>query len=225
MGTYRPYAFNSGTTITGTLQVGYLAVSSGSTDWNANGVSWWMGPDEDPGYIIAVPWDTVAKQIVPYTSSTEGKYILATQYNTSTSPYLSSDYGSTFQAISGGTLLISGRGTATSTNGQYMIVTSSLSADYDYKSSNYGVTWTGFTASGSLTPYGCAISDSGQYQTLADHNGYLWVSNDYESSWTQTSSSLNWVCAALNLTLHIHLVMCRCDYLSPTSIRRTERKF
>jgi len=200
MATYRPFAFNSGTTIPGTLQVGYIAVSTGATDWTVNGVNWWMGPDEDPGYIITVPWDTVAHQIVPYNASTEGKYILSTQFNNSTAPYLSSDYGSTFQAISGGTLLIAGRGTAMSANGQYMMVTSNLSADYDYNSSNYGVTWTGFTASGSLTPYQCAISDNGQYQTLADHNGYLWVSNDYAASWTQTNSVLNWICVAMNGT-------------------------
>ena len=109
---YRPFAFNSGSTILGTTQVGYIAVSTGTTNYSTNNVAWWMGPDEDLGYIIAVPWDDVAKQIVPYNSSTEGKYILSTQYNNSTAPYLSSDYGSTFQAISGGTLLIAGRGSA-----------------------------------------------------------------------------------------------------------------
>ncbi len=136
--------------------------------------------------------------IFPYNSSTEGKYILSPQYNATTAPYLSSDYGSTFQAISGGTILIAGRGSAMSADGKYMIVTSNLSSDLDYKSSDYGVTWTGFTAAPSLTPYACAISDTGQYQTVADHNGYLFVSNDYATSWTQTSSILNWVCLAMN---------------------------
>jgi hypothetical protein len=64
MTTSRPFTFNSGTTIPGTLQVGYIAVLTGVT--NLNAASWWMGPDEDPGYIIAVPRDSITHQIIPW---------------------------------------------------------------------------------------------------------------------------------------------------------------
>ncbi len=56
MPTTRPFAYNSGTTITGTDQVGDIAVGVSSSlnySQNAGGVRWWNGPDEDLGYVIA----------------------------------------------------------------------------------------------------------------------------------------------------------------------------
>ena len=58
MPTTRPFAYNpSLTPITGTEQVGTLAigVSASSYSFSVTGVVWWMGPDEDPGYVIAKP--------------------------------------------------------------------------------------------------------------------------------------------------------------------------
>ena len=57
MSTTRPFAYNTGTTISGTSQVGDLAVGITGQDYSINpgGVPWWMGPDEDLGYVIAVP--------------------------------------------------------------------------------------------------------------------------------------------------------------------------
>lgn len=50
-----PFALNTGTTISGTEQVGNLAVATSEQDYSGNigGVKWWMGPDESLGYIIA----------------------------------------------------------------------------------------------------------------------------------------------------------------------------
>ena len=55
MATSRPFAYNTGTTISGTIQVGNLAVGTSSQDYSTNpgGVNWWMGPDEDLGFVIA----------------------------------------------------------------------------------------------------------------------------------------------------------------------------
>lgn len=55
MATTRPFAYNTGTTINGTTQVGNLAVGVSNQDYSTNpgGVKWWMGPDEDLGYVIA----------------------------------------------------------------------------------------------------------------------------------------------------------------------------
>lgn len=52
MATSRPFAYNpSLTPIAGSTQVGTLAVGGGS----GGGVTWWDGPDEELGYVIAVP--------------------------------------------------------------------------------------------------------------------------------------------------------------------------
>lgn len=57
MPTTRPFAYNLGSAIPGTLQVGDLAIGVDSLDYSSNpgGVQWWMGPDEDLGYVIAHP--------------------------------------------------------------------------------------------------------------------------------------------------------------------------
>lgn len=57
MATTRPFAYNTGSTINGTEQVGDLAIGVEALryDENVGGVKWWMGPDEDLGYVIAHP--------------------------------------------------------------------------------------------------------------------------------------------------------------------------
>ena len=57
MSTTRPFAYNTGSTIEGTIQVGTLSVGVSEQDYSVNlgGVKWWMGPDEDLGYVIAYP--------------------------------------------------------------------------------------------------------------------------------------------------------------------------
>ena len=60
MATARPFAYNTGAGITGTTQVGDLAVGTPTIGFTATGLEWWNGPDEDLGYVIAesVPGDT-----------------------------------------------------------------------------------------------------------------------------------------------------------------------
>ena len=59
--TIRPFAYNPqtspGDTIPGTLQFGDLAIGVDEQEYSADpgGVTWFMGPDEDPGYIICAP--------------------------------------------------------------------------------------------------------------------------------------------------------------------------
>lgn len=57
MATTRPFAYNTGTTINGTEQVGSLAIGVDNIryDENVGDVKWWMGPDEDLGYVVAHP--------------------------------------------------------------------------------------------------------------------------------------------------------------------------
>ena len=51
------FAYNTGTTIAGTTQVGDIAISQDNVEYSANygGLQWWGGPDETNGYVIAFP--------------------------------------------------------------------------------------------------------------------------------------------------------------------------
>ena len=54
MATNRPFAYNPAqTAISGCIQVGDLAVGSPSEGFASTGLTWWGGPDEDLGYVIA----------------------------------------------------------------------------------------------------------------------------------------------------------------------------
>jgi len=55
MATTRPFAYNTGSTIDGTVQIGNIAIGVSDQDYSLNpgGVKWWMGPDEELGYVIA----------------------------------------------------------------------------------------------------------------------------------------------------------------------------
>jgi hypothetical protein len=58
MATTRPFAYNTGTTISGTLQYGNIVVGvDDNIDYAGGGgnVRWWNGPDEDLGYVITYP--------------------------------------------------------------------------------------------------------------------------------------------------------------------------
>lgn len=66
----RPFAINTGSAISGTSQVGNIAIGVDALNYSAQpgGVVWYMGPDEDPGYVIAYQngtqptfWRTSAK--------------------------------------------------------------------------------------------------------------------------------------------------------------------
>lgn len=66
MPTSRPFAYNTGSAIAGTEQVGNLAIGFPIAGFSATGLEWWNGPDEDLGYIITcpVPTDTQPTQDV-----------------------------------------------------------------------------------------------------------------------------------------------------------------
>ena len=51
MATTRPFSYNTGSPISGTIQVGNLSVGFPTSGFT--GMEWWNGPDEDLGYVIA----------------------------------------------------------------------------------------------------------------------------------------------------------------------------
>lgn len=52
MATSRPFAYNTGSSIAGTEQVGDLAIGFPTGGFASTGVQWWNGPDEDLGYVV-----------------------------------------------------------------------------------------------------------------------------------------------------------------------------
>lgn len=54
MATARPFAYNSGSILSGTEQYGTIAVGTGDNPYDENygGLQWWQGPDEELGYCI-----------------------------------------------------------------------------------------------------------------------------------------------------------------------------
>ena len=51
--TSRPFAYNTGSTISGTTQVGTLAVGTPVNGFSETKLIWWNGPNENLGYVIA----------------------------------------------------------------------------------------------------------------------------------------------------------------------------
>lgn len=53
----RPFAFNTGSLISGTTQVGDIAIGVDNLNYSqgAGGVRWWNGPDETLGYVVCGP--------------------------------------------------------------------------------------------------------------------------------------------------------------------------
>jgi hypothetical protein len=54
MPTSRPFAYNTGATVSGTYKLGNLTIGT-PTGGFGGGLEWWNGPDEDLGYVICVP--------------------------------------------------------------------------------------------------------------------------------------------------------------------------
>lgn len=71
MATARPFAYNTGAPISGTIQVGNLAVGFPTDGFESTGLEWWNGPDEELGYVIAqsVPSDTQPTPVFGQTAS------------------------------------------------------------------------------------------------------------------------------------------------------------
>ena len=76
MATVRPFAYNpnSGTTYTGTTQIGNIAVATVS-NFLSIGLQWYMGPDEDLGYVVAYPYQSTRPQFWRSKEKTDSSFI------------------------------------------------------------------------------------------------------------------------------------------------------
>lgn len=104
----RPFAYNTGSTIDGTIQVGDLAVGTPTTGFTGS-MYWWNGADEELGYVIAFPIpdghlapDGRIAQVQFWRSSdlTEGTFITLAEYLTGQS-FLTGDEASTYLTTNG----------------------------------------------------------------------------------------------------------------------------
>jgi len=68
MATSRSFAYNTGVPISGTEQVGDIAAGTPDVGYEATGLEWWNGPDEDLGYVIceSVPNETQSTPVKMY---------------------------------------------------------------------------------------------------------------------------------------------------------------
>ena len=55
MATSRPFAYNTGSSIPGTDQVGDIAAGTPYSSFEDTGLEWWNGPDEELGYVVCLP--------------------------------------------------------------------------------------------------------------------------------------------------------------------------
>ena len=57
MATARPFAYNIGASVSGTTQIGNLAIGVDDINYSqgAGGLRWWNGADEDLGYVVGFP--------------------------------------------------------------------------------------------------------------------------------------------------------------------------
>ena len=107
MSVSRPFAYNTGSTISGTIQVGDLAVGTPSSGFT--GMDWWNGADEELGYVIAYPLpdgnlapDGRMAQVQFWRSSVlnEGSFITLAEYLTGQT-FLTGDEASTYLTTNG----------------------------------------------------------------------------------------------------------------------------
>ena len=82
MATTAPLAYNTGSPIQGTEQVGDLAIGITNQDYSTNpgGVTWWMSPDEELGYVIAHPVSGNTQLTPIFSGAPSGHLTLSSTY-------------------------------------------------------------------------------------------------------------------------------------------------
>jgi hypothetical protein len=154
MATSRPFAYNPGSPITGTDQVGDLAIGVDPLDYTTSpgGVDWWVGPDEDLGYVIcrtdisnshATPVYLVNASIGfnRSTTKTEGTFV----------QFVNQEFSQTFSTGDQCKTWLNNNGYWTSwglSGGGPSIVTSGLTLHLDANTYSGTGTWNDLTANG-----------------------------------------------------------------------------
>ena len=191
MATSRPFAYNTGSTITGTTQIGSLAVGTPSSGFTGN-PKWWNGPDEDLGYVICRP-NTNGNQPNP---DNVPAYIRFSRSKLKTDQsfidLVNSVFKQTFTTTSECTSYLTTNGYWTS---YVSLVTSGLILNYDISnSSSYpgsGTTITDLQANSNATPFNSPTytSSGGAYLTFDGINEYFRTNTALGSKLNPANSS------------------------------------
>lgn len=192
MATARPFAYNIGSPIAGTEQVGGLAVGTPTSGFSSTGLQWWNGPDEDLGYVIAqsVPDNT---QPVPVGTGATGASVGFFRSSALTDPSFIS-LSNTIAGPSGGGPFASGSAAKTWLNGN------GYWTSYVGSTGGTGASTGNYTLTSSYLP----ASANGQI-SFPNHNaaapytnpnllgqpGYAFYINQYDSIGADQSSVLN----------------------------------
>jgi hypothetical protein len=130
-------------------------------------------------------------------TSSDGKYIITSNYNSAPKARLSTDYGATFIDISNVSTNNGSFACAMSSTGQYMYISGSA-AGSSYRSADYGATFTTTT-----TSFCTAVSGSGKYVISG-----IFLSSDYGVTFNAAySSSSNIINSAISNTGQIIVVI------------------
>jgi len=191
MATARPFAYNTGSTITGTIQIGSLAVGTPTSGFTGN-PRWWNGPDEDLGYVICRP-NTNGNQPNP---DNVPAYIRFSRSKLKTDQsfinLVNSVFNQTFTTTTQCTSYLTTNGYWTSF---VSFVTSGLILNYDISdSSSYpgsGTTITDLQANSNATTFNSPTytSSGGSYLTFNGSNQYFRTNTALGSKLNPVNSS------------------------------------
>lgn len=213
MPTHRPYSINLGSAITGTTQVGNFAIGTGlpTTIWSnrPGSITWWMGPDEDTGYLIVSQngsnpsfWRSTAKTdpaflslanslarrfgTSPFASASAAYTWLTTNgYYTTFQPYAAGLYKTTFSGYHGENPAFFATATPTSfgTNPATSVQTTSITEPSSDDGSNFSCQWLGYFKSTTTETYTFFLS--------SDDGSYLWIGANALSGFTTANANIN----------------------------------
>jgi len=112
MATNRPFAYNpTHVSVDGTYNIGDLAVGITKQDYNTKpgGLTWWGGPDEEQGYVIAVPVSGNTQPTPLFSGAPDGHLTLSNVYKgtgiTLISNQIAYQPGNKQQTVLGNTLI------------------------------------------------------------------------------------------------------------------------
>ena len=191
MATARPFAYNTGSTILGTTQIGSLAVGTPTSGFTGN-PKWWNGPDEDLGYVICRP-NTNGNQPNP---DNVPAYIRFSRSKLKTDQSFINLVNSVFKQ----TFTTTSQCTSYLTTNNYWtsyvsLVTSGLILNYDISnSSSYpgsGTTITDLQASSNSTLFNTPTytSSGGGYLTFNGSNQYFTTNTSLNSKLSPVNTS------------------------------------
>jgi hypothetical protein len=149
----RPFAYNTGASISGTTQVGSLAVGTPASGFT--GMEWWNGPDEELGYVIAqsVSGDTQPTPVSGVTASVgfnRTSYFCDSEFVSLANRVSNQSYTAATEAASGLTSL--GYWNSYSCSGTPLISTTSLLAYYKFDNNGQDSSGNNLNLTASGTP-------------------------------------------------------------------------